>query len=235
MSEPIAFGYPDHLYLLPSWKCFEHTLELSTFTTQQHPRPSCWGSFYSCETYTHDIWGSWYTPSIQKGYWTYLLPSLWYIQTYSCIRPQSNTWYYWCQSGRGKMKFSGPSRGMYFLIPVFLRVIPWIPLVYVPLDFHNPLLQKPRLGPAQDVHFSYTHSHLSALQKRALIFSINFQFIFIFKKCITQFSHWIVSCTKMYYKNVLQLFIKGTCIFVAIELSTFSKMQNSIFIAQESS
>ena len=45
---------------------------------------------------------------------------------------------------------------------------------------------------AQDVHFSYTRSHLSALQNCALLFSANFQFIFIFKKCTTQFSHWIV-------------------------------------------
>ena len=46
-----------------------------------------------------------------------------------------------------------------------------------------------RLVPAQDVHFFYTRSHLSALQNCALLFSTNFQFIFIFKKCMTQFSH----------------------------------------------
>ena len=33
-----------------------------------------------------------------------------------------------------------------------------------------------RLVPAQDVHFFYTRSRLSALQKCALLFSINFQF-----------------------------------------------------------
>ena len=49
-----------------------------------------------------------------------------------------------------------------------------------------------RLVPAQDVHFFYTHSHLSALQNCAVLFSTNFQIIFIFKKCTTQFSHWIV-------------------------------------------
>ena len=38
-----------------------------------------------------------------------------------------------------------------------------------------------RLVPAQDVHFFYTRSHLSALQNCALLFSINFQLIFIFK------------------------------------------------------
>ena len=35
---------------------------------------------------------------------------------------------------------------------------------------------------AQDVHFFYTRSHLSALQNCALILSTNFQFIFTFKK-----------------------------------------------------
>ena len=34
---------------------------------------------------------------------------------------------------------------------------------------------------AQDVHFFYTRSHLSALKNCALIFSTNFQFIFTFK------------------------------------------------------
>ena len=38
----------------------------------------------------------------------------------------------------------------------------------------------------------YTRSHLSALQNCATFLSTNFQFIFIFKKCTTQFSHWIV-------------------------------------------
>ena len=49
-----------------------------------------------------------------------------------------------------------------------------------------------RLVPAQDGPIFYKCSHLSALQSCALPFSINFQFIFLFKKCITQFSHWIV-------------------------------------------
>ena len=51
-----------------------------------------------------------------------------------------------------------------------------------------------RLVPAQDVHFFYTRSHLNALQNCELLFSINFQLVFIFIKCITQFSHWMVSC-----------------------------------------
>ena len=46
-----------------------------------------------------------------------------------------------------------------------------------------------RLVPIQDVHFFYTRSHFSALQNCALLFSIYSQVIFIFKKCITQFSH----------------------------------------------
>ena len=45
------------------------------------------------------------------------------------------------------------------------------------------------LVPAQDVHFFYTSSHLSAIQNCALIFSTNFQFIFTFKECTTPFSH----------------------------------------------
>ena len=39
-----------------------------------------------------------------------------------------------------------------------------------------------RLVPFQDVHFFYTRSHLSALQNCALLFSTNFQLIFILKK-----------------------------------------------------
>ena len=46
-----------------------------------------------------------------------------------------------------------------------------------------------RLVLAQDVHFFYTHFHLSALQNCELIFSTNFQFIFTFKYCTAQFSH----------------------------------------------
>ena len=47
----------------------------------------------------------------------------------------------------------------------------------------------PRLGTAKVVHFFYTHSHLSALQNCALIFSANFQYIFTFKYRTIQFSH----------------------------------------------
>ena len=45
------------------------------------------------------------------------------------------------------------------------------------------------LVPAQDVHFFYTRFHFSALQNCALLFSTKFQFIFIFKKCTTQFNY----------------------------------------------
>ena len=45
------------------------------------------------------------------------------------------------------------------------------------------------LVPAQDVHYFYTRSHFSALQNCAVLFSTNFQIIFILKKFITQFSH----------------------------------------------
>ena len=44
--------------------------------------------------------------------------------------------------------------------------------------FNTPLVW---LVPAQDVHFFYMRSHLSALRNCALLFSTNFQFIFIFK------------------------------------------------------
>ena len=86
-----------------------------------------------------------------------------------------------------------------------------------------------RLVPAQDGPFFYTRSHLSALQKCALLFSTNFQLIFIFKKCITQFSHWIVSCTIPPPKNIVQVFIKSTHSFVAVELLTFCKNAKKLF------
>ena len=38
-----------------------------------------------------------------------------------------------------------------------------------------------RRGPAQDVPFFYTQSHLSELQSFKLIISTDFRFIFIFK------------------------------------------------------
>ena len=69
------------------------------------------------------------------------------------------------------------------------------------------------LVPAQDGPFFYTRFHFSAVQNCALIFSIYFLFIFIFKRCITQFSHWIVSCA-IFFKHMIQLFINFTHSFV---------------------
>ena len=63
------------------------------------------------------------------------------------------------------------------------------------------------LVPSQDGPFFFTRSHLSSLQNYALLFSTNFQFIFILKKCIEQFRHLIVLCTisfsKILYKYLL--------------------------------
>ena len=86
-----------------------------------------------------------------------------------------------------------------------------------------------RLVPSQDRHFFSTRYHLSALQNCALIFSTKFQFIFILKKCITQFSHWIVSCTVFVSKILYRYFIKITHSFVAIELLTFCKNAKKLF------
>ena len=83
--------------------------------------------------------------------------------------------------------------------------------VIVPNDKNNSFRSEStktyiRLVPAQDVHFFYTRSHLSALQNYALLFSTNFQFIFIIKKCITQFSHRIVSCT-IFFSKILHKYL----------------------------
>ena len=142
MYDHVALEYPDHLWFLPSWKCVDHTLWWTILPVQQCPGPSCYGSFCRCETCTHDIWGSWCTSRTPQGRWTYLLNLLRTLQPYSCIRPQSPTWYCWCRLGREKMNVYGSSRGMHFLIPGFLRLMPWIPLVPVTLCFHKPLLHK---------------------------------------------------------------------------------------------
>ena len=86
------------------------------------------------------------------------------------------------------------------------------------------------LVPAQDVHFLYARSHLSALQNCSLLFSTNFQFILIFKRCITQCSHWILSCTFFVSKNIVQSLMKTTHSFVAIELLTFCKNSQTILL-----
>ena len=73
--------------------------------------------------------GGWYTPSTPQGCWTCLLTFLWPFRPHLCKRPQSPSCYSWYQSGRGKMNVSGPSKEIYFLIPEFLHLMPWIPLV----------------------------------------------------------------------------------------------------------
>ena len=105
-------------------------------------------------------------------------------------------------------------------------------IITLPLDCNTMWPKSNRLFPSQDVYFFYTHSHLSALQNCALLFSTNFLFIFIFKECITQFSHWIVSCT-IFFKNILQLFIKFPHSFVTIELLTFCKNAKNNYCSRE--
>ena len=141
MSDHVSLGYPAHICFLPSWKCVDNTLKLTAFLVQQHTGTSGWGILYRCKTCLHDIWGSWYTPSTPKGFWTYLFPLLWPILTHSFVWPRPPSWYSRCQSGRGNVNVPVPSRGVYFLIPGFLRLVLWIPLVPVPLGFHKLLMQ----------------------------------------------------------------------------------------------
>ena len=87
---------------------------------------------------------------------------------------------------------------------------------------------------AQDVHFFYTRSRLSALQSYVLTFSTNFQF---FSHLNSAQQHLVIELCRALkiHQKYPRLFNKVTRSFVAIELFTFSKVQNSIFIAQESS
>ena len=57
----------------------------------------------------------------------------------------------------------------------------WIIIAHPYWHQSHPWICNNRLGPAQDVHFFYTCSHLSALKNCALIFSTNFQFILTYK------------------------------------------------------
>ena len=139
ISYHFPLGYHNHLCFLPSRNYVEHTLELNDLPVQKLPGSSCWGSFYRCKNCPHDIWGSWYTPITPQGCWTHLLPFLWTLQPHSCERMCSTSWYYWCQTGRGKINIYIPSRGMYFMIPEFIHLMPWITLVSILLDHHNPL------------------------------------------------------------------------------------------------
>ena len=76
----------------------------------------------------------------------------------------------------------------------------WQKLLYIPADknlsiyrraklsilgiLQDPIKVNYRLVPAQDGPFFYTRSHLSELQNCALLFSTNFQFIFILKNAL---------------------------------------------------
>ena len=59
------------------------------------------------------------------------------------------------------MNLSGTSRGVYFLIPEFLQLVPRIPLVPVILGFNKPLLKKLMHTP----HFSATIELFSSALK----------------------------------------------------------------------
>ena len=61
------------------------------------------------------------------------------------------------------------------------------------------------LFPAQDVHFFYRRSHLSALQKYALLFSTNFQFIFIFKNALHNLV--IELCNALLFSKIIYSYI----------------------------
>ena len=109
-------------------------------------------------------------------------------------------------------------------------------IAFIRFPFYEFIKTCYRLVPAQDVHFFYTRSHLSAFQNCALLFLTNSQFIIIFKKCRTQFSHWIALYIILFFKNIVQLFIKITHSYVAIELLTYCKnAKKNYFIAQERS
>ena len=87
------------------------------------------------------------------------------------------------------------------------------------------------LVPAQDAHLFYTRSHLSALQKCALLSSTNLQFIFIFKNAWHNLV--IELCRAPFFKNIVQLFIKFTHSFVDIELLNFYKNAKPFYCLRE--
>ena len=121
--------------------------------------------------------------------------------------------YFYCSYTKNKIKYLGTSSKTLIegdvgltstkdLLDILARQNITYPLNSQP-KFHN--IQ--RLVPAQDGPFFYTRSHFSALQNCAVLFSTNFYIIFILKKCITQLSHWIVSCanffSKIFYSYIL--------------------------------
>ena len=85
-----------------------------------------------------------------------------------------------------------------------------------------------RLVPAQDVHYFYTRSHFNALQNCAVLFSTNFQIIFLFKNALHNLVIELCSAL-IFLKNNLQLYINFTHSFVAIELLTFCKIPKKLF------
>ena len=68
------------------------------------------------------------------------------------------------------------------------------------------------LGPAQDFQFFYTCSHLRALQSCALIYQLFFS---LFNYCLTQFSHWVFSCTRniTIFTVIYQCFVQFCSLF----------------------
>ena len=68
MSDQVALGYPDHLCLLLSCKCVEHTLELTGFPFQQRPDPSCWGSHVGVKPVRMISGGVGAPPELHRGF-----------------------------------------------------------------------------------------------------------------------------------------------------------------------
>ena len=107
----------------------------------------------------------------------------------------------------------------------------WHKYLYIPVDknisiyrraklailsiLQDPIKVNYRLVPAQDGPFFYTRSHLSALQNCALLYSTNFQFIFIFKNALHNLVIELCSAP-FFFKNIAQILINLTHSFVAI-------------------
>ena len=84
------------------------------------------------------------------------------------------------------------------------------------------------LVPAQDVHFFYTRSHLSALQDCALIFQAIFSLFSHLKNALHNLVFELCSALKISQKY-WRLLIKFTHSFVAIELLTVCNNAKNIF------
>ena len=95
----------------------------------------------------------------------------------------------------------------------WLSILKDIEGVLVTLEEYYLLMSIER-GPYQDTPFFYTPYHFSELKSFKSLISTHFLFIFIFKYCMTQFSHWIVSwailnCFYSSRENQLQVFCYG--------------------------